>query len=536
MAAAVLIGLLCAGARAADPPSAPLRIRRIITVRKNVFESGTPLERRFPYTWGNRLHIVTTNAAVRRDLLFREGDVFDEALIRESERLLRSRGRFRYVTITPQPPVNGEVDVVVETEDVWSTSVRLSYGTAGGKHFYRLGFLEHNALGSGRSVGAFVKQDIDRFVKGFSYLDRNAGGRHWELFGGYGSDEKGKEWEARLERPFVSSYTRYSGGVSAVVRDDESRLFDDGDEVTTFREREERVRTTAAARIGPVADDQRRLRLSHEYNRSRFSNFRTNRPAVPPRDRTVIPVLVGIESESRRYIKERGVLTFDRDEDINLGWASTVEAGPSLEAWGATRDGAVARGAVTKAWAWGRGRLFLFDAAAGGRAESERAVNAVLRTRARFLHVRWRGEHTLAVKAEGIFGRRLDPERQFLLGGENGLRAYSVRQFSGNKKMLFNVENRCTVIRDWLQLMSIGWAVFADAGGVWKEHQKPSVGDVKSNLGAGLRLAPSRSVDPSLIRVDVAYALQDNQRRSRWVVNIGADLMFGERNLRKFEE
>src|SRR5581483_8701122 len=101
---------------------------------------------------------------------------------------------------------------------------------------------------------------------------------------------------------------------------------------------------------------------------------------------------------------------------------------------------------------------------------------------------------------------------------------------------LVTLENRRAVLYDWLRLVSIGWAVFGDAGTVWNRHASLDTRDVKSDIGLGIRLAPSRSVDPGLLRIDLAYALDDNEQPSRFVLNIGADIRFGEHRERKFDQ
>src|SRR5258708_4411883 len=133
---------------------APLRIGRITIHRKNIFETGTKWDHVFPYSLANKVHVVTKESFIRRELLFKEGDPYDPAVVEESERILRGRSLLRFVKITPQPPVNGIVDVLIETDDVWTTSIDISYGLAGGKQTYNAGFLERNFLCQGQRVGA----------------------------------------------------------------------------------------------------------------------------------------------------------------------------------------------------------------------------------------------------------------------------------------------------------------------------------------------------------------------------------------------
>ena len=49
---------------------------------------------------------------------------------------------------------------------------------------------------------------------------------------------------------------------------------------------------------------------------------------------------------------------------------------------------------------------------------------------------------------------------------------------------------------------------------------------LKNSVGMGLRLAPSRSNSNSPVRIDLAYALSDNQTRSRWSLSILAGQAF----------
>lgn len=512
-----------------------VRVGRIVVNRKNVFETGSVSDRRFPYSWANKIHIVTAEGYIRRELLFAEGSVLNAEKIEESERLLRSRPIFRYVKITPQPPVNGVSDVFIETEDVWTTSVHLSYSIAGGEDSYSLGILEQNFLGQGKIVGAFVRRDIDRTTKGMSYRDPQFLGSRWDLFGGYGRDEKGREWETHLERPFFSTLTRHSEGVTFVDREDEGRLFSGGDEVATFQQETREVRMYVSYAVVAEQKRTRRVSLAHERSEDTFSRFTGATPMLP-KNRRINPILAGFEFQNVRFHKIRGVTTFDRDEDINMGARWHAEAGPSNEHFGATQRGWVGRVSAYKNFRPLEENVWFNALCADARLENDEVRDGVLRVRSQYFVLDWLPKNTATLRGEYVLSKNLDAENQFLLGGENGLRGYSVRQFSGMKRALFSLENRRAVLYDWLHLVSMGWAVFIDAGAVWNRRDTPALRRFRSDVGAGLRLAPSRSVDPGLIRIDVAYALQDNDRRSRFVLNIGADLAFGDRRVRKFDQ
>ena len=536
--AASALVLILAGPAFAQSDSAVPRVGTIRVTRENVFgPATTPNPDRFPYSWGNAFHVVTRESVVRDALLFEEGDPFDLELVRESERLLRRRPYFRRVRVTPLEPVDGVVDVLVETEDVWTTSVQLSYGRAGGEDYYTVGVLERNLFGFGTRLGAFISQDLDRFVRGVTFADQQLFGSRWDLFSGYGRDEKGEEWEVDLERPFFSARTRHSEGGAIHRKQDEGRLFRGGDEAVKFDHEEEEIRLFAAFAAVNRPSVAVRITAAHERTTDEVSNVRTILPGFAPLEsREIRAGLIGVDVEQVNYTTERGVLTFDRDEDINLGWRFILEGGPSLAAWGATRDAWLGRLYLAKTWRLGRVALWSASARIWGRSESSAVRNGIAHLRSNLTFVRWRRKNTAFFLTDVQLGRRLDPERQFLLGGENGLRGYAVRQFEGTKKALVVLENRRDVAYDWLNLIHVGWAAFVDAGSAWSEDQRFRFRDVKGDAGVGIRFAPSRSVDPSLIRADVAYAFSDNTTSDRWFLNIGVDVHFAGEQRRKFDQ
>jgi outer membrane translocation and assembly module TamA len=211
-------------------------------------------------------------------------------------------------------------------------------------------------------------------------------------------------------------------------------------------------------------------------------------------------------------------------------------AGPSLKSWGATQNGWLSHARINKVWGFGARSLWFNQWDYEARYENKLIQNGILKLKSQYFYLFRDTKQSAFIRTEYTGSKNLDSEDQFLLGGENGLRGYSVRQFSGSKKLLVTVETRRVIIYDWLHLMHLGWAVFGDSGAAWKEHTSLDKKDFKSDVGLGLRLAPSRSFDPGLIRIDVAYALNDNNRDHRWVINIGGQLSFGEKSERKFDQ
>ena len=107
-------------------------IGEIVIERENVFDPSNPKENNWLYRFANRVHIVTRDKVVRKQLLIASGDDYSKRLSDESERILR-KNRYLYdVDIVPIRYENGVVDLEVKTRDLWSLMPELSLSRAGG--------------------------------------------------------------------------------------------------------------------------------------------------------------------------------------------------------------------------------------------------------------------------------------------------------------------------------------------------------------------------------------------------------------------
>ena len=113
------------------------------------------------------------------------------------------------------------------------------------------------------------------------------------------------------------------------------------------------------------------------------------------------------------------------------------------------------------------------------------------------------------ISAEMQFG--LEGEQQVLLGGNNGLRGYDPRQFSGTKRIRLNLENR-TIFWEH-PLVVIGSAIFADVGYIW-EGDTSDIGIPKRSVGFGLRLGLPKLSGSRVYRADLAYPLDGPEKPS----------------------
>jgi hemolysin activation/secretion protein len=152
--------------------------------------------------------------------------------------------------------------------------------------------------------------------------------------------------------------------------------------------------------------------------------------------------------------------------------------------------------------------------------ESGRLVDTVLRAEARHY---WRIDRhqVFFASATGAVAEELDPDRQVLLGSEEGLRGYPLRYQAGTASALLTLEHR--VYTDWypFRLFNVGAAAFADSGRTWgpTPSGEPPLGWL-SNVGVGLRLGNSRSGLNSMVHIDFTYTLDEVPGEDRFQVTV----------------
>ena len=128
-------------------PFAGKTIRTITIDQENVYAD--------PKTWvqrtSNRLHVMTREKIIRRDLLFETGDKFDPELVVHTQQLLRSRP-YIYSTeiqILADSLNPDKVDIVLKTRDSWTISVDVNLKS---EKRVEAGIYDGNIFGSGNKL------------------------------------------------------------------------------------------------------------------------------------------------------------------------------------------------------------------------------------------------------------------------------------------------------------------------------------------------------------------------------------------------
>jgi hemolysin activation/secretion protein len=519
---AAAIALCAAAAGPLHAQDAP-QIRQIRIVSENVFaDAETSVLARL----ADAIHGVTRPEVIRRELLFSEGEALDLAKLAETERNLRALGLFRSVKIRALP-VGDQVDVVVETRDGWSTQVNGSFGRAGGRNKFGAEVEENNLLGFGKALSISYASNSDRDTRAVAYEDPQFLGQRLRLQVLYASLSDGDRRRFALTRPFRSLEAKTAGSVIFEDGRQSTRIYGGGSEVAQFKSDTQFLELSAGRRI--LANTLRPIaRLTAGYRREEAAfTLEEGDPGALPDERRFGFFFGRLDLLEPEFVVERGIYSFSRDEDFDIGARLSFELGYSPRLFGAEERFSgrlqLARGLYFPSG-------FLIGAlSAKTRARSDSSFEHSI-AEGTLLAV-WRpvkgSAQTFVGRVALAWGDRLDRDVQLAADGATGLRGYRLHAFTGDRRLLVNVEDRVRITRELLHLLEIGAAAFVDAGYAWPVGAPFRLSDLRADAGVGLRIALPRAPRLGLFRLDVAYALRpDLQGRRGLLVSFSSSQAF----------
>ena len=525
---AVLLLQLAASA-VAGAESQPAHTIDTITIEvHDVFDTSVPPEDKRPFKLANGLHRNTREAVIRRELLFATGDAFDPALLEETERNLRRLSFIRHADCIAIADSSGSVDVLVRTYDSWTLQPITSFKRAGGRAIWKAGLVDHNLLGQGRDLSARYSRDDTTSSSSFAWKDPYFLGRkldYW-MSAEFGPDNS--IYSVGLERPFYASIVRSAMGVQGHYAQRQVATFAGEATVGRVHKRTRELAINYGVAIGTSPRRNRHLTAGILHHRVTYISIPGVAPGLMPNDERLEFLQLAGEWEVLDFIKERHIHKYSHFEDINLGLGifPSLAWAPRLGSFSGTGSQFLPSVVLRKGFRWTSDHLLLLQGGYRSTYSDGGNSNRIASTEASYF-LRGLPKQTLALHASYDHGRRLDPTTPLTLGENNGLRGYGLRQFAGNRRLLFNIEDRIFIRDEVWSLIDVGAVVFCDAGYVWPASEPMRFSDLESSIGLGLRLAPSRSSHNSPVRIDLAYATGDTQGRSRWSLSILGGHAFG---------
>jgi hemolysin activation/secretion protein len=481
-------------------------IGRIDVRVDDVFENTTSLSA--PYRLANGLHISTRGETVRQQLLFQSGEPFHRRVLDETERLLRGQRYLNEASVTVvRYNEDNTVDVEVRVHDVWTLSPGISFGRKGGENNTRMKFEDTNFLGLGKQISMARSSDVDRTTWRLTYVDPHLFGSWWTLSSAYSSMSDGSEQALALSRPFYALDSRWSANLGASHEDSAISRYSLGKRIERFDMSERQFEIGGGISDGLHDGWTVRYLGGFRYDARSFAT-RLNEPNVAiPDDRTVAYPWVGVEVIEDNYLSTRNLDQIGRTEDVYLGRSARLEAGFASTAFGSTRDALVLNGTLQAGADLDHERYLIHTLGWHGRLEDGSIADAVLDANSR-IYMRQSERSVFFASVSASLTSHLDPEKQLLLGGDNGLRGYPLRYQAGKTNALLTLEERFYSSWQPLKLFNVGAAVFYDAGRSWGQDEYAAAPQGWLQVvGVGLRLGSARSGLGNVLHIDLAMPL-----------------------------
>ena len=496
-------------------------IDTIIVVTQNVF-GAEEAKTNGLFRIANAIRFKTHAGVVRRELLFRVGEVYDSAKVAETERNLRSLGVFRDVEIDSLR-LSGRMAVRVRTADGWSTQLTLNGRTTGGTFTWAAGLAELNFLGTATFVSGSYRKDPDRNALTIGTRINRLFGSRMTASGFLENLSDGTRGVWLVGHPFRSFSDKRAFEIAGERADQRVLQFVVRDvlDQDTVRYQRRAFFNRAVGMIAPIAESSRYLRVGAAVQVKREEYLLQSDAGLVIPD-TITAAVSAFASYRRANFK---VVThfngFAQEEDLDLSTTIRVAAWLAPSAFGYQRTGigpgisastgvSIPSGFL-RLTAHANG-LFTSAALDSGRVATTLTIGSqVIPRQATFLHV------------EAGVMKRPAPGREFDLGHGVGPRSFGPHAFTGDRNVWGTIEHRVFLVDAFLGLLGLGFAAFVDYGGAWFDGQEPQLG---GNVGFGIRTGATRATGVNIGRFDIGYRFGDGWIGERWVISTGRGFAF----------
>ncbi|MFH1701495.1 MAG: hypothetical protein ABIE07_13025 [Candidatus Zixiibacteriota bacterium] len=512
-------------------------IDSIEIIAENVYDLDDPRYDSFIFKIANKMHIVTKQSVIRRELLLDKGDIFDTSLVNETVRNLR---QLPYLLKTEIYLVKGEKDenlMIVRTSDKWTTVGGMSLHRSGGRSDIQIGIEESNLFGYGiySSHDYFVLEDDRNYYQGeirdsrFMGLNYSAG-----LF--YSDNPRNGQMEISINKPLYHLRQNWGWGLNLNVFRQRFDYYIA--EILAGRDRiiGKRLKTNSVLRYGPgtlkcslylgytftdLEPKQRFITSNSIYSNGDRLDSADILQLLPkkPDDTLSHTLEFGFRLQHVNFKSYNRINRFQKAEDVNLGIDILTMGYLAYDAnlkrslyqriniWPQVtigfENGYIRLGTDINIWHSDNGWI-------------RRYVKHYFKW-----YVKYHNNHTFAININSAFNYFQNNSLTLYLDEDRGLRGYPVFFLNGDSRLIANIENR--IFSD-LEILSVGLGgvIFADIGNIWTRETSFSFRESLLSLGCGMRFGFSRSTQAEIVRVDLAYAVE----RKSWQISIGTGQYF----------
>lgn len=282
---------------------------------------------------GNQVHVKTQNITVRNLLLIHQNDKFDSLLVKESERLVRTRNYILNVSFFTKATSekNDSVDIYIRAIDKWS----LIPGFGASPSNIKFNLTDKNFIGLGHESANVIHWDLTDgdFAYDIKYHIPNIRNSFINSTLILRKDLlKNAVSGIQVDRPFFSPYARWAAGVSYMYQDRHNFLHtaDSALIIQHFKLNTQDYWAGSAIRI--FKGNTENKRNTNFISTLRFLRIRyLEKPPEIPDVRNIFSnedfYLAGIGISTRKYVQDRFIFRYGLTEDVPVGKVFSLTGG-----------------------------------------------------------------------------------------------------------------------------------------------------------------------------------------------------------------
>ncbi|MBI5539456.1 MAG: hypothetical protein HY951_05315 [Bacteroidia bacterium] len=282
---------------------------------------------------GNKLHIKSRHLTISNLLLIRKNQIFDSLLLKESERLIRSSGFVRDVSVfvIATSKLSDSIDIYIRELDKWSIIPNIDLSSSK----LKINIVEKNFLGLGHEFkNAFTwYHTTGKNSYNTSYYIPNINNTFINSTLHYNSDEfRNYSKSFALDRPFFSSFTKWAAGFNLAQQYSEY-IINSGDSLLFWQKLKLNIQDYWAGNAMQIFKGKSETnRTTNFITAIRFLRTRYIEKPIGLYDSLRVFsnedfYLTSVGISMRKYVQDKYIFKFGVTEDIPIGKVFSLTGG-----------------------------------------------------------------------------------------------------------------------------------------------------------------------------------------------------------------
>jgi len=465
--------------------------------------------------WFSFIYQPTKITTINKYLTFKVGEKLDLVRVAESIRKLRAQkfiwdAKYKITRLD-----NCQVKVLVIVHDTFPFKPKISISRRSGANKSSIGITHTNLFGSGSKLQFDYKQGKLRDQKVLQYVNPNFGDNHYYFSGLYSDNSDGKESNLFIEMPFNEFDSDYQYGLSYQDFKGDLSIYNRSlvEQLISYQKQDNRIEF-ATGSSGDFGMQQKR-------NFWTVSQDRANYQGLSQLDRDVIRIGGKYQLYDVDYIEVKNIRNLAKTEDYNQGLTISFQAAYLYDRLSKT-NGELIGVSYNQNFLYDQWTLLQTDFSFEKQFFNNHLAEQQTKGRLQFNAFNKAFSTSWNIKVEFELNQSPKLENYIIMDEEFPIRGYPYGHRLGDSYASINIEKRWFNLAHYFGVIDIAMIAFYDAGFISVKDSAISNYNKESlqSAGIGLRISPTKLTHNTIIHIDLAYPINENNLGQNYQLNI----------------